>query len=170
MSRPRYDYSALRALPLLLALPLAPLNAATPQATTPPAATALELASLRGQVVYVDFWASWCGPCRHSFPWLQQMQRTYGASGFSVVTDNVDHERSVAERFLAAYGPAMDVRYDPEGSLAQQYGVQGMPTSFLIDRQGRQRFLHKGFVGSDTPTYEQQIRTLLAEGTQGSTP
>ena len=163
MSRPRNDYSALRALPLLLALPLAPLHAATP---TP----ALELASLRGQVVYVDFWASWCGPCRHSFPWLQQMQRSYGADGFTVVTINVDHERADAERFLKAFGPTLDVRYDPEGSLAQQYGVQGMPTSFLIDRQGRQRFLHKGFVGSDTPTYEQQIRTLLAEGTQGSTP
>ncbi len=144
---------------LLLLLAVASIE---PARATP----ALELASLRGQVVYVDFWASWCGPCRHSFPWMQQMLRTYGPGGFSVVTINVDRERADAERFLKAYGPALDVRYDPEGNLARQYGVQGMPTSFLIDRQGRQRFLHKGFVGSDAPTYEQQIRTLLAEGPQ----
>ena len=166
MTRPRFDSTSLRALSLLAALtPLAPLHAATTHA-----APALELASLRGQVVYVDFWASWCGPCRHSFPWLQQMQRSYGADGFTVVTINVDHERADAERFLKAFGPTLDVRYDPEGSLAQQYGVQGMPTSFLIDRQGRQRFLHKGFVGSDVPTYEQQIRTLLAEGQPPGSP
>jgi len=160
MTRIRLDPTRLRALVLLALAPLAPLHAAP----------TLELAALRGQVVYVDFWASWCVPCRHSFPWMRQMQQAYGANGFAVVTINVDHDRVDAERFLAAYGPGMDVRFDPEGNLAQQYGVQGMPTGFLIDRQGRKRFLHKGFVGSDTPTYEQQIRTLLAEGQPAASP
>jgi thiol-disulfide isomerase/thioredoxin len=127
------------------------------------AAEPVELQQLRGKVVYLDFWASWCAPCRQSFPWMQAMQQGYAAQGLVVVAVNVDRQREAAETFLRRFHPAFPVRFDPEGIWAQQFRIEGMPASAIIDRHGVTRFTHIGFRPQDGATYEQQIRQLLAE-------
>lgn len=122
----------------------------------------LDLAALRGKVVYVDFWASWCVPCRDSFPWLDGLQREFGPDGLVVVGVNVDHERADAERFLARYAPSFRIGYDPEGALAQRFQVRGMPSSYLIDREGHVRATHAGFRDKDRDARRDEIRRLLA--------
>jgi cytochrome c biogenesis protein CcmG/thiol:disulfide interchange protein DsbE len=127
------------------------------------AASPLDLTSLRGRVVYLDFWASWCGPCRQSFPWMETMKSTYGAQGLEIITVNLDRDRADADRFLKQFHPTFDLRFDPKGELAEQYKVQGMPSSVLIDRHGVTRFMHVGFRPVDGAIYEAQVRELLAE-------
>jgi cytochrome c biogenesis protein CcmG, thiol:disulfide interchange protein DsbE len=127
------------------------------------AASPLDLATLRGQVVYLDFWASWCGPCRQSFPWMQALKNSYENQGLTIVAVNVDAERADAEKFLAQYKPTFDVRFDPQGKLAEFYNVKTMPSSVLIDRHGVTRFTHMGFTPADGAVYEAQLRELLAE-------
>lgn len=127
------------------------------------AGSTLDLDHLRGQVVYLDFWASWCVPCRESFPWMKQMQQVYAREGLTVVAVNLDHDRADAERFLQRYPPAFSVQFDPQGALAEQYQVAGMPTSVLIDRHGVTRFQHIGFRLADRGSYEREVRLLLAE-------
>ncbi len=123
----------------------------------------IDLEALRGRVVYLDFWASWCVPCRLSFPWMQSMQDAHAADGLTVIAVNVDRERAAADRFLQQFHPQFDVRFDPEGSLAERYKVQGMPASMVIDRHGVVRFTHIGFRPIDGAIYERQLRELLAE-------
>jgi len=127
------------------------------------AASPLDLSSLRGRVVYLDFWASWCGPCRQSFPWMEAMKSTYGAQGLEIITVNLDRDRADADRFLKQFHPTFDLRFDPKGELAEQYKVQGMPSSVLIDRHGVTRFMHVGFRPVDGAIYEAQLLELLAE-------
>jgi cytochrome c biogenesis protein CcmG, thiol:disulfide interchange protein DsbE len=135
------------------------LTAFVPVYAAPP----LDLTSLRGRVVYLDFWASWCGPCRQSFPWMETMKSTYGAQGLEIITVNLDRDRADADRFLKQFHPTFDLRFDPKGELAEQYKVQGMPSSVLIDRHGVTRFMHVGFRPVDGAIYEAQLRELLAE-------
>jgi len=131
----------------------------TPSRADPP----LDLTSLRGRVVYLDFWASWCGPCKQSFPWMQTMKETYESQGLTVVAVNLDRDRADANKFLAQFKPTFDVRFDPGGALAESYNVEGMPSSVLIDRHGVTRFTHVGFRPVDGAVYEAQLRELLAE-------
>src|ERR1700678_2087156 len=91
----------------------------------------LDLNAYRGKVVYLDFWASWCGPCKQSFPWMETMKRTYAGQGLEVIAVDLDGDRADADRFLAQFHPTFDVRFDPEGELAEAYKVQGMPSSVL---------------------------------------
>jgi cytochrome c biogenesis protein CcmG, thiol:disulfide interchange protein DsbE len=123
----------------------------------------LDLDGLRGRVVYLDFWASWCGPCRQSFPWMQTMKSTYENRGLTVVAVNLDMDRAAADRFLTRFHPTFDVRFDPSGDLAEAYKIRGMPSSVLIDRHGVARFTHVGFRPVDEAVYEAQVRELLAE-------
>ena len=127
------------------------------------AASPLDLAALRGHVVYLDFWASWCGPCRQSFPWMQTLKNTYEDQGLTIVAVNLDADRVDAEKFLKQFKPTFDVRFDPEGKLAELYKVKTMPSSVLIDRHGVTRFTHMGFRPVDGAEYETQVRELLAE-------
>ncbi len=127
------------------------------------AAAPLDLTGLRGRVVYVDFWASWCGPCRQSFPWMETMKSTYEAQGLAIVAVNLDRDRADANKFLNQFHPTFDVRFDPKGDLAEFYKVHGMPSSMLIDRHGAARFIHVGFRPVDGAVYEAQVRELLAE-------
>jgi cytochrome c biogenesis protein CcmG/thiol:disulfide interchange protein DsbE len=123
----------------------------------------LNLDTLRGRVVYVDFWASWCAPCRESFPWMQQMQQRYRAEGLEVVAVDLDRSRADADRFLRAYPTQLRLVFDPGGALATRFNVQGMPMSLLIDRHGTARFTHIGFLPNDRAVYESEIRTLVSE-------
>jgi thiol-disulfide isomerase/thioredoxin len=127
------------------------------------AAAPLDLAAYSGRVVYLDFWASWCVPCRHSFPWLQAMQASYERQGLAVLAINLDQDRADAERFLRQYHAGFEVRFDPQGQFAEYYRVAGMPTSVIIDRHGALRYTHVGFRPADAAAYEQQLRELLAE-------
>lgn len=106
------------------------------------AGSELDLNSLHGRVVYLDFWASWCGPCRQSFPWMQAMKETYEHAGLSVVAINLDQQRDDAERFLQKFHPSFAVRFDPQRILAEQFKVAGMPTSVVIDRHGVMPSMH----------------------------
>jgi cytochrome c biogenesis protein CcmG/thiol:disulfide interchange protein DsbE len=132
-------------------------------AASAPAASPIDLNEFRGRVVYIDFWASWCGPCKQSFPWLQSMKDSYEAQGLTVLAVNVDQTRGDAERFLAQFHPSFDVRFDPTGESAERFKVKGMPTGVIIDRHGVLRFTHIGFRPVDGPAYEGQLRQVLAE-------
>jgi cytochrome c biogenesis protein CcmG/thiol:disulfide interchange protein DsbE len=123
----------------------------------------LDVTAYRGRVLYVDFWASWCTPCRQSFPWMQSLTDTYEREGLSVVAVNLDQNRHDADKFLAQFHPNFDVRFDPQGELAARFKVQGMPSSLIIDRHGVLRYMHVGFQLMDRATYEAQLRELLAE-------
>lgn len=126
-------------------------------------AATLDLAAQRGKVVYLDFWASWCGPCKQSFPWLMQLQSSYGPRDFVVIAVNVDHDRARAEAFLQRTGSDLQVVYDPKGELAAKYNIKGMPSSVLIGRDGRVRYGHTGFFVGETKHYEAQVLELVNE-------
>jgi len=139
------------------------LTALTGLILTFPALAGVNFDELKGKVVYVDFWASWCGPCRQSFPWMDEMHRKYAAQGLEIVAINLDQEPELAKKFLAAMKPQFRIEYDPEGKLAGEFGVETMPTSYLIDRTGKARSRHKGFHDRKRAGYEQEIRELLGE-------
>ena len=126
----------------------------------------LRLADLRGRVVLVDFWASWCPPCKTSFPALDAIYREYHEQGLEVVAVNVDERRRDAEAFLAGRPHALTVVFDPKGTSAQAFAVKGMPSSFLIDRGGVIRFAHTGYSGSSDAAYRRELRQLLSERQQ----
>ena len=123
---------------------------------------AFDLAQYRGKVVYLDFWASWCKPCRHSFPWMNAMQQKYAADDLVIVAVNLDEQQADAEKFLKAVPADFTIVYDPEGKLAEQYGVFGMPSSFIIGRDGQVVQKHAGFYDDSPAKYEAEIQQLLA--------
>ena len=126
-------------------------------------AAPLDLSALRGRVVYLDFWASWCGPCRQSFPWMESMQKAYETQGLTILAINVDHDRADADRFLKIFHPDFEIRFDPSGSWAEEFKVSGMPTSVIIDRHGAVRFTHVGFWPAQGDVSTKEIRELLGE-------
>jgi thiol-disulfide isomerase/thioredoxin len=126
------------------------------------AAPALDLDQYRGKVVYLDFWASWCEPCRKSFPWMNAMQKAYGARGLVIIAVNVDTQRMDADRFLKAVPASFQVIYDPAGELAQQYRLSRMPSSFIIGPDGHVRAHHEGFTRDSPRDGETEIERLLA--------
>ncbi len=126
------------------------------------AAVPLDLSAYRGHVVYLDFWASWCGPCKQSFPWMRSMQKTYARRGLVVVAVDLDAQPRDAARFLAQFRPNFRIVYDPSGSLARRFEVAGMPTSLVIGPHGRVRGRHIGFIPADATQYERQVEQLLA--------
>jgi thiol-disulfide isomerase/thioredoxin len=121
----------------------------------------VSLDQLKGKVVYVDFWASWCGPCRRSFPWMAEMQRKYGPSGFEVVAVNVDRKRADAERFLDSTPASFTVVYDSAGAAPGAWSVKAMPSSFVVDANGNVAFVENGFRDEDAAERERRIRALL---------
>jgi thiol-disulfide isomerase/thioredoxin len=121
------------------------------------------LKSFSGKVVLVDFWASWCGPCLRSFPWMNELQQRHAGEGLVVVAVNLDQERALADAFLQKLPPKFQVEFDAAGNIARQFDVQMMPTSFLIDRRGRMRVRHAGFRDAQRAEREQQIIQLLKE-------
>jgi cytochrome c biogenesis protein CcmG/thiol:disulfide interchange protein DsbE len=130
--------------------------AAVARAAPPPA-----LAPVEGRVVWVDCCASWCVPCRRSFPWLNSMQRKYGPAGLQIIAVNLDKDRALADGFLAEVPAEFALRFDPSAALAKEFGVQTMPSSFLIDTNGTVLAKHFGFRTADTGDYEKAIEAAL---------
>ena len=122
----------------------------------------VSLQQLQGKVVYVDFWASWCIPCRQSFPWMATMSDKYGAQGLQVVAINLDKSRDLADAFLDKYPASFTVAFDPYGKTAERFHVQAMPSSFLIDRTGKIVLVHEGFDARNADTVESKIKEALA--------
>ncbi|MBL8289680.1 MAG: TlpA family protein disulfide reductase [Rubrivivax sp.] len=124
------------------------------------------LEALRGKVVLLDFWASWCAPCRLSFPWMSAMQARHGAAGLRVVAVNVDRQRAAADAFLRAMQPQMGapltIAFDPAGETPERYGAKAMPTSVLIGADGRVLLHHAGFRDDDKPVLEAAVVAALA--------
>jgi thiol-disulfide isomerase/thioredoxin len=128
-----------------------------------PASGGLDLSPYKGRVVYLDFWASWCGPCKLSFPYMQTMTSRYAGSDFVVLAVNLDHDRANADAFLKQVGSRLTVVYDPAGTIARGYAVREMPSSVLIGRDGKVRYVHKGFFLAQTKQYEAHIVELIGE-------
>jgi len=166
MKLPRIAQSLLIAL---LAAAPAPALLAAAIGDTPPALSlstangeVVALDKLRGQVVYVDFWASWCGPCKRSFPWMNELSRKYGDKGLAIVAVNVDKKHEDAERFLAQFPARFTVVYDAPGVTPAAWSVKGMPSAYLIDRGGRIVMIEQGFRDEQKDAVENRIRELLA--------
>lgn len=122
----------------------------------------IALEDYRGRVVLVDFWASWCGPCRKSMPFLNKLRERYYPSGFEILAVNMDAYVDEALRFLKRYPVKYPVLRDT-GSLPELYGVQVMPTSYLIDRKGIVRHIHYGFRAGDEVDITRAVARLLEE-------
>jgi len=123
--------------------------------------TDIHLRDYRGRVLLLDFWASWCGPCRQSFPWMQKMHTTYGEQGLKILAINVDADRALADKFLDMHFASFDIGFDPGGRIAEKWNLPGMPTSFLIDANGQILQRHVGFREKNKSEYENQIRNAL---------
>jgi len=124
----------------------------------------LDLASHRGEVVVVDFWASWCKPCRQELPWLAAMQAKHGKAGLTVLTVNLDRDRADADKLLASLGVNLPVVHDPDGKIAEAHRLEGMPTSLIYGRDGKLRATRVGFVPEDEAKFEALLMDLLTKG------
>ncbi len=123
----------------------------------------IRLSEHRGEVLLLNFWASWCGPCRQEMPLLDALQQRYGKLGFSVVGVNVDKDSALADKLLKDIPVTFPVLLDNTGTVSASYNVSAMPTTVIIDRDGNMRFLHKGYKPGYEQEYEQQIKELIRE-------
>lgn len=158
-----------RTLFVAAAVSLASLALAAPEKPAPNIVVqngdggSVDLASYRGKVVLVDFWASWCPPCKTSFPALDALYREYATKGVEVLAVNLDERRRDADAFLSAHPHRLTVLFDPKGASPVAFGVKGMPSSFILDRNGNIRFTHMGYSGNVDESYRRELVQLLAE-------
>lgn len=121
------------------------------------------LEKLKGQVVMINFWASWCGPCRTEMPLLDQMYKRYSSLGFTLLGVNVEPDSKDAEKLLQQVPVSFPVLFDKENKVSKLYEVNAMPSTVFIDRKGNVRYLHRGYKNGDEGEYLNQIRALLKE-------
>jgi peroxiredoxin len=121
------------------------------------------LADLEGEVVLVNFWATWCGPCREEMPHLEALYQRYSDLGFTLLGVNVEEDSSGADEFLAGTPVSFPILFDPENEVSRLYNVVAMPSTVLIDRAGNMRFIHHGYKPGYENDYQSQIRALLRE-------
>lgn len=154
---------------LLLATSMAAHAAVTPQATAPDFTLKsaegrnLRLAEQRGQVVMVNFWASWCGPCKVEMPHLNKLYDKYRASGFTLLAVNIDDDARTGSATAAKWGLKFPVLLDADKQVSKLYDLGSMPATVLIDRDGKVRYLHRGYKDGVEELYERQIRELVKE-------
>lgn len=158
-------------LSLGLALAAAPTLPASVAAGAPAAAFQLpaavgdpvSLAGLKGQVVLINFWASWCGPCRQEMPILDQLYKKYKAAGFTLLGVNVEPKSGDAISFLKATPVSFPILFDTQSKVSNLYEVSGMPSTVIVDRKGNVRYVHHGYKPGDESQYLDQIRILMRE-------
>ena len=156
--------AALSASPASLALPGTAAGKAAPDFTlTTRDGKKLQLSQLRGQVVMINFWASWCGPCRQEMPLLDAMYKKYKAMGFTLLGVNVEPDSKEAQAFLRDVPVSFPIAFDNDSKLTKVFDVQGMPSSVIIDRRGNARIVHKGYRPGDENEYLDNIRSLIRE-------
>lgn len=119
------------------------------------------LQQYKGNVIYVDFWASWCGPCRKSFPWMNSMQNKY--SDLKIISINVDNDKSLATEFLKKVPANFPIIYDPKGKTAKKYKLKGMPSSYIFNKKGQHVSSHVGFTETKKNKYELELQSLLTK-------
>ena len=126
----------------------------------------LRLADFKGRVVLLDFWASWCVPCRVWFPAVDALHKELGRRGFAAVAINVDEQRKNADSFLAVRPHTMPVVFDPKGRAAEAYALAAMPSALILDRTGQVRFGHMGYTEKTIARSAREVLQLLKEETQ----
>ncbi|MDD2942204.1 MAG: TlpA disulfide reductase family protein [bacterium] len=122
----------------------------------------VSLSQFRGKIVYLDFWASWCGPCRHTLPWMEELQRKFAGKGLVVVAVNLDKNKSDAQKAISGIHPSYQVLLDPNGTVPAKYMPPKMPTSFLIGRDGTVVSVHAGFKDGEAEEIESEIARMLS--------
>jgi peroxiredoxin len=123
----------------------------------------LRLSELRGEVVLLNFWATWCGPCRQELPHLDKIHGQYRNAGLTVLAINIDNDRANAEAMLQKLGVRVPTLYDADKRVSKLYEVDTMPLTVIIDRDGRVRYVHRGYRAGFEQKYEQQVRELLRQ-------
>jgi thiol-disulfide isomerase/thioredoxin len=123
----------------------------------------LKLSEFRGEVVLVNFWASWCGPCRQEMPLLSELHEQYRDLGFTVLGVNVEEDTRKARKLLEDAPVSFPVLFDSDSVVSREYDVVAMPSTVLVDRNGKLRYLHKGYKPGLEAVYQQQVRDLLRE-------
>jgi peroxiredoxin len=123
----------------------------------------LKLSELRGEVVMVNFWASWCGPCRQEMPLLDQLYQRYKPMGFTLLGVNVEENTAAAKKMLKEAPVSFPILFDRKNQVSELYQVKAMPSTFLVDRDGKLRYLHKGYKPGYENDYQSQIRELIRE-------
>ncbi len=123
----------------------------------------LRLSDFRGQVVMINFWASWCGPCRQEMPILDQLYKRYGKLGFTLLGVNVEQDSSKANAYLKDVPVSFPILYDTSNGTSKLYDVNAMPTTILVDRNGNKRFIHHGYKPGYEKDYKKQIKQLIRE-------
>ncbi|MBU2502516.1 TlpA family protein disulfide reductase [bacterium] len=162
---PRAGLSAVLAVAVLIAAVLAAAAVAAETFPAPPAsipAERFDLGAYSGKVVLMDFWASWCKPCRKSMPWLRTMQETFGGQGLVVVAVNLDKDPGKATAMMQELGTDVVIVTDPGGILAEAYKLEAIPSTFIYDRQGKLVSSHKGFDPDEAETRATELGTLVA--------
>jgi len=123
----------------------------------------IKLSELRGDVVMLNFWASWCGPCRQEMPLLEKIHKKYKRLGFTLLGVNVEENSAAAKNYLKDVKVTFPILFDNTSKTSKLYKVSAMPTTILIDRNGNKRFLHKGYKPGYENDYKKQIKKLLRE-------
>jgi len=123
----------------------------------------IKLSEHRGEVILLNFWASWCGPCRQEMPLLEQLQERYGSYGFTVMGVNVEKDSSKAKKMLRDVPVTFPILFDTENKASKLYKVSAMPSTVMIDRDGNMRYLHKGYKSGDENEYAKWIKKLIRE-------
>jgi thiol-disulfide isomerase/thioredoxin len=123
----------------------------------------VSLSQYKGQVVMLNFWASWCGPCRQEMPLLENIYKKYNKMGFTLIGVNVEPDSKAADEWLKQTPVSFPVIYDKDSTVSKAYDVSGMPSTVIIDRKGNIRVLHRGYKPGDENEYLDSIRTLVRE-------
>jgi thiol-disulfide isomerase/thioredoxin len=123
----------------------------------------VSLAQFKGQVVMLNFWASWCGPCRQEMPLLESIYKKYNRMGFTLLGVNVEPDSQAANEWLKQTPVSFPILYDKDSKVSKLYDVAGMPSTVIIDRSGKLRVLHRGYKPGDENEYLDSIRTLMRE-------
>ncbi|SFD47796.1 TlpA family protein disulfide reductase [Pseudoalteromonas denitrificans] len=123
----------------------------------------LRLQEMRGEVVLINFWASWCGPCRQEMPYLEKIQQKYHDLGFTVLGINVEEDSTAAKALLKELSVSFPILFDDKNTVSEMYKVDAMPMTVLVDRDGYQRYLHRGYQSGDEVKYQKIIKALLRE-------
>lgn len=123
----------------------------------------VKLSELRGQVVMVNFWASWCGPCRQEMPLLDALHQRYRNLGFTVLGVNVEEDPAAARDLLEDVPVTFPILFDSKNQVSEAYEVDAMPSTVIVDRDGNVRYIHKGYVPGDENKYQEVVRALIRE-------